>query len=128
MAVAAAVVGAVVGVVEARLTCPTPHVSLSDMKIYRLCVRVEEMTRKKLAERARLEVKDESEVIRDALQRHLNENVDSAYDALMRTGGIGIATGSPSDLSTNKKHFEGFGRSELTSTSGHRSTRRSSHS
>jgi hypothetical protein len=98
------------------------------MKTYRLSARIDEVTHRRLIERARLEVKDESEIIREALKRHLDERVDSAHDALMRTGGIGIATGLPSDLSTNKKYFEGFGGSDLTRSSRHRTTRRTSRS
>jgi hypothetical protein len=97
------------------------------MKVYRLSARIDEATHRKLTERARLEVKDESEIIRDALKRYLDDKVESAYDAFMRTGGIGIADGPP-DLSTNKKYFEGFGSSDSTRSAGRRSTLRSSRS
>lgn len=107
------------------LTCLTLHGSLSDMKIHRLSARIDEVTHKKLVERARIEIKDESEVIREALKRHLDDRLDSVYDALMRAGGIGIATGLPSDLSTNKKHFEGFGGNDLSRSPRYRSPRRS---
>ncbi|HET9941716.1 MAG TPA: hypothetical protein VFR05_00160 [Terriglobia bacterium] len=98
------------------------------MKIYRLSARIDEVTRRKLAARARLEATDESAVIREALARYLDEKIDNAYDALMRTGGIGIAKGLPSDLSTNKNHFEGFGRNDRARSLGHRPARRSSRS
>ena len=96
------------------------------MKTYRLSARIDEDTRRKLAARARLEATDESAVIREALTRYLDEKIDNAYEALMRTGGIGIAKGLPSDLSTNKNYFEGFGRNDRARSSGHRSARRSS--
>ena len=96
------------------------------MKTYRLSARIDETTRKKLAERALLEIKGESEIVREALQRYLDEQPDSAYDALSRIGGIGIATGLPSDLSTNKRHFDNFGGNDLARSARHRPTRRSS--
>jgi Ribbon-helix-helix protein, copG family len=96
------------------------------MKIYRLSARVDQALHTKLAERARLEVKDESEIIREALKLYLDARAESAYDALMRIGGVGTATGLPSDLSTNKKHLKGFGERVSSRSSGHRSTRRSS--
>jgi len=85
------------------------------MKTYRLSARIDEATHKRLVERALLEVKDESEVVRDALQRYLDEKPDNAYDALMRSGGIGVAAGLPSNLSTDKSYFEGFGLKETVS-------------
>ena len=97
-----------------------------DMKVYRLSARIDEETHRKLAARARLEATDESEVIREALRRYLDERIENAYDALMRTGGIGIAKGLASDLSTNKDYFEGFGRNDSARTAGHRSPRRPS--
>src|SRR4026208_3243 len=109
----------------AWLTCLTFDATLSDMKVYRLSARIDEATHRKLAERARIEVKDESEIIRDALTRYLDDKVESAYDAFMRAGGIGIADG-PADLRTNKKYFEGFGRSDSTRSAGRRSARRPS--
>jgi hypothetical protein len=92
----------------------------------RLSTRVDEDIWKKLTKRARLEGKDESEVVREALRAHLAQSEESAYDALRRVGGIGVVKGTAGDLSTNKKHFEGFGVSDRTSSAGHRSTRRTS--
>ena len=97
------------------------------MKTYRLSARIDEATQKKLSERARLEVKDESEIIREALKRHLDDKTESAYDVFMRAGGIGSANG-PDDLSTNKKYFEGFGSNDRARSAGHRSARRPSRS
>ena len=95
------------------------------MKVYRLSARIDEDTHRKLAARARLEAMDESQVVREALRRYLDEKIENAYDALMRTGGIGIAKGLPSDLSVNKDFFEGFGN-DRAGASGHRSARRPS--
>jgi Ribbon-helix-helix protein, copG family. len=95
------------------------------MKIYRLSARVDQVTHRKLTERARLEVKDESEIIREALKLYLDAR-ETAYDMVMRIGGAGIATGLPSDLSTNKKYLKGFGESDSSRSSGHRPARRPS--
>ena len=96
------------------------------MKTYRLSARVDEDTRKKLEQRARLEAKDESTVVREALNSYLSQNTESAYDAFQRVGGIGIVKGLPRDLSTNRKYFEGFGLSEDSRATRHRTARRSS--
>jgi hypothetical protein len=99
---------------------------MSDMKTYRLSARIDEETRQKLERRARAEVKDESAIVRDALNAYLTEAPESAYDAFQRVGGIGIAKGLPRDLSTNRKYFEGFGHSGDSRSSRHRSPRRTS--
>jgi predicted transcriptional regulator len=75
----------------------------------RLTIRISEELRKKLEARARQSEKDESQVIRDALEEHLAPP-ESAYDAFKKAGLIGIAKGGPRDLSTNKKYFKGFGQ------------------
>lgn len=95
------------------------------MKTYRLSARIDEDTHRRLTERARIEGKDESMVVRDALNSHLKK-IESAYDVLKRTGGIGAAKGLPSDLSTNKKYFEGFGHRDRTRSPRHRSAGRAS--
>ncbi|TWT96691.1 hypothetical protein Pla108_24650 [Botrimarina colliarenosi] len=43
-----------------------------------------------------------------AFAEHLKD--ESAYDAAMRLGLIGIVKDAPSDLSTNPKYLEGFGK------------------
>ena len=40
-----------------------------------------------------------------------NVEGESFFDAASRLGYIGCIKGTPSDLSTNKKHMEGFGKS-----------------
>src|SRR5262245_29669672 len=50
------------GVNRELLTCRTFLDSLSDMKTCRLSARIDETTRKKLAERALMEIRDESEI------------------------------------------------------------------
>ena len=94
---------------------------LSDME-HRLTTRLSKETYAKLSERARRERKSESVVIREALEAHLEET-ESAYDMLMRIGGLGISKGGPTDLSINKKYMEGFGENRSRS-SRHGSARR----
>jgi hypothetical protein len=94
------------------------------MKTYRLSTRIDEQTRKKLENRARVEAKDESEIVREALNSYLYQETESAHDVVHRIGGIGIAKGLPSDLSMKKTYFEGFGRSDPPRASRHRASRR----
>lgn len=64
---------------------------------------------KKRAEMKRL---FESALVCEALENYLREASasSSAYDLAKRAGLIGCVRVGPSDLSTNPKHFEGFGR------------------
>src|SRR4029079_9717815 len=98
---------------------------MSDMK-YRLSTRIDEETRRKLEQRARIEAKDESAIVREALDAYLLNPAESAYDVFHRVGGLGIAKGLAPDLSTNKKYFQGFGQRDQTRTRRHRPARRAS--
>ena len=84
---------------------------MSDMHAHRITVRIPAALGKKLKRKVSLSGQSESEVVREALENHLqNSPGESAYDILMRLGIIGSAKGAPPDLSTNKKYFEGFGK------------------
>jgi hypothetical protein len=52
-------------------------------------------------------------LVREALENYLGEapTPSSAYDLAREAGLIGCARGLPSDLSVNRKHFEGLGKS-----------------
>ncbi len=52
-----------------------------------------------------------SEVVRTALEEHVAKSParETAYDLAKRFGIIGSVKKAPSDLSTNKKYFRGFG-------------------
>jgi hypothetical protein len=67
---------------------------------------------KQLRDAAQAAGKNESEVVREALNAYFTRRVpeESALDMARRAGIIGCAKGLPADLSTNKNHFEGFGR------------------
>jgi hypothetical protein len=58
--------------------------------------------------------KSESEFVREALEAAAEppqRKKESAFDGLKRLGLVGILKDGPKDLSTNKKYFEGFGKS-----------------
>jgi hypothetical protein len=51
-------------------------------------------------------------LVREALESYLGKAPasNSAYDLAKAAGLIGCVRGGPSDLSANRKHFEGFGQ------------------
>jgi predicted DNA-binding protein len=83
------------------------------MKDQRISVRLSLDTRSRLRAAARRSGKRESDLIRSAVELTLSEEEASltAYDHARKAGLIGAARGTIRDLSTNPKHFEGFGRS-----------------
>ena len=81
------------------------------MNSERLTVRISSDLRDQVRQRAKATGTDESEVVRLALEQYVKPPM-SAYEAFKRAGLIGIAKGLPKDLSTNKKHMEGFGLSK----------------
>lgn len=52
-----------------------------------------------------------SEVAREALTEHVAKTgkQETCYDLALRLGVIGSAKNAPRDLSTNRRHFRGFG-------------------
>jgi predicted DNA-binding protein len=86
----------------------------NEMESQRISVRVPGKTVKRLRERARATGKRESDVVRLALEEHLSKAAETltAYDRFLRAGLIGCAVGAPKDIATNKKYFEGFGKSK----------------
>jgi predicted DNA-binding protein len=77
----------------------------------RLSVRIEPRLQSSLRRKAALAQKSESAVVREALETYLAAVPDevSAYDIALQAGVIGCAKSGPRDLSTNPKHFKGFG-------------------
>lgn len=76
----------------------------------RIILRIDTSRRKKVREAARSRGVTESELVREAIDRHLRDlTIVSAYDRLKRSKAIGVARRTPTDLSTNKAHFQGFG-------------------
>lgn len=82
------------------------------MASVRISVRLDADTERRLREEARAVGKNESEVVREALRVYFarRKRTESALEAAQRAGIIGCAKGLPADLSTNKRHFEGFGQ------------------
>ena len=78
----------------------------------RISVRIDEQQKRQIDALARQRGASESDVVREALGQYLKgrSRPESCYDIAQRIGVIGIARGLPPDLSTNRKHFEGFGR------------------
>jgi Arc/MetJ-type ribon-helix-helix transcriptional regulator len=78
----------------------------------RITIRLDECTERRLREEAVAAGKNESEVVRDALAVYFarTKRRATALEVARRAGIIGCADGLPADLSTNKDHFEGFGR------------------
>ena len=78
------------------------------MKGERLTIRVSRELRRKIDQRAREMRKDQSQVVRDALEEYLSPS-ETAHDAFKKAGLIGIAKNGPRDLSTTRTYMRGFG-------------------
>ncbi len=77
----------------------------------RITVRLPASLQARLARRAKLAGKTESELVRESVEAHLAEEPkrESALDLARKLGLVGIAKALPSDLSTNPKYMRGFG-------------------
>ena len=82
------------------------------MAAHRISVRISPKLRQRLKHEAAAKRKRPSDVVRDALEQYLNERTtaETCYDLAVRTGFLGVAKNAPADLSTNPRHFKGFGR------------------
>ncbi len=82
------------------------------MSSQRITIRVSESLVKRLKKQAEMKRRSESALVREALEKYLLDSPtpSSAYDLAKAAGLIGCVRGAPSDLSTNRKHFEGFGK------------------
>jgi predicted DNA-binding protein len=80
----------------------------------RISVRVPGGIARRLKERSRATGTRESQVVREALEQYLSQDrmEETAYDLLQRAGLIGCVYDAPRDLSTNKRYFKGFGKSQ----------------
>ena len=80
----------------------------------RISIRINPQLRRGLQEQASLNGKKESDVVREALESYLVDRGSSVtcYDLASQAGLIGAARNAPRDLSTQRKHFQGFGRSK----------------
>jgi metal-responsive CopG/Arc/MetJ family transcriptional regulator len=77
----------------------------------RINVRLDPALKAQLESVARAEGVSPSEVVRAALREHLKAKKPpvSCLDLALKLGIVGIYKDAPSDLSTNKDYFEGFG-------------------
>lgn len=84
---------------------------MSDMKTSRITIRLDEREQSILSHLSRWQNKTESEIVREALQVYFQAALaqQSCYDLGQKLGIIGATKDLPSDLSTNKDYFEGFG-------------------
>lgn len=89
-------------------TCLTP------MSSHRITVRVPKTLGTLLRDRSRAKGQTPSDLVRIALEAYLGRGSSptSAYELAEEAGLIGCAGRAPKDLSTNRRHFEGFGKSK----------------
>ena len=83
------------------------------MEDNRITVRFSAETRRRLKAAARRSRTRESDLVRGAVELQLaaEENSLTAYEHAKKAGLIGAVKGTPRDLSTNPKYFDGFGGS-----------------
>ena len=81
------------------------------MRDQRLTVRFPLELRRRLKDAARRNGTQESDIVRTAVERQLaiEEKALTSYGHAQKAGLIGIARGLPRDLSTDSRHFDGFG-------------------
>jgi predicted DNA-binding protein len=84
---------------------------MSDMASDRISVRLPRELTERLRRRSQTQGTSESVVVRNALEGYLvqAEGRRSAYELAEEAGIIGTMPGAPKDLSTNRRHFKGFG-------------------
>ena len=84
------------------------------MSSSRITIRVPDTLSARLRSRSRSKGMTESELVREALENYLghSEEERSAYELAEEAGIIGSMRNAPRDLSTNRHHFKGFGRSK----------------
>jgi metal-responsive CopG/Arc/MetJ family transcriptional regulator len=77
----------------------------------RITVRIPAELRHRLKKTAERAGTRESDLVRDALETRLSaeEGEQTVFDRMKQAGLIGIIGDAPSDLSTSREHFDGFG-------------------
>ncbi len=81
------------------------------MRDDRITVRFPTELRRRLKAAARRSGKRESDLVRRAVEEQLSSGdaAPTAYELSRKSGLIGIVRGASRDLSTNPRHFDGFG-------------------
>jgi predicted DNA-binding protein len=87
---------------------------MSDMSSHRITVRIPAALISRLRSRSRANGRTESGVVREALESYLGSEPagQTAYELAKEAGIIGAARNAPRDLSTNRRHYNGFGKSK----------------
>jgi metal-responsive CopG/Arc/MetJ family transcriptional regulator len=85
--------------------------AMGDSDMDRINVRLDAQLKEQLDSAARAEGVSPSDIVRAALREHLKARLPrpSCLDIARQIGIVGVFTDAPSDLSTNKEYFEGFG-------------------
>jgi len=85
---------------------------MSDMAIDRITIRVPATLGSRIRNRSRAKGQSPSELVRTAVETYLEQDhvPRTAYEFAKELGVLGAAPGLPKDLSTSKRHFDGFGK------------------
>jgi metal-responsive CopG/Arc/MetJ family transcriptional regulator len=77
----------------------------------RINVRVESHLKRQLEDEARQKGVSPSDIVRKALEEHFQQNTpaENCRQLAERLGILGVYKDTPTDLSTNPAHMEGFG-------------------
>ena len=78
----------------------------------RITVRIPETLTARLRSRSKAKGSTESDLVREALEKYLAAPTGNrtAYELAEDAGIIGSVKNAPKDLSTNRRHFKGFGK------------------
>ncbi len=84
------------------------------MASQRITVRVPATLGNRLRDRSRAKGQTPSDLVRVALENYLGaeNSTGSAYQLAKAAGLVGCVRRAPRDLSANRRHFEGFGKSK----------------
>ena len=87
---------------------------MSDMASNRITVRIPEKLTSRLRSRSRANGSTESDLVREALESYLGREPAgrTAYELAEEAGIVGSVRNAARDLSTNRRHFKGFGKSK----------------
>ncbi len=82
------------------------------MASQRITVRVSKTLGARLRHRSQSKGQTPSDLVRDALETYLGkaESSKSAYELAESSGLVGCMRHAPKDLSTNRRHLDGFGK------------------
>jgi hypothetical protein len=84
----------------------------TEASVDRINVRIDGNLKQEVEAEARERGVSPSEVVREAIEAHVRSRPrkPNCLDIARRIGLIGCASGLPADLSTNREHFDSFGR------------------